>query len=53
MGYSNTYVGSYEFVEFAAEANVQYDIVIKFGKWWNASTYYAISWNFDDYTSAD
>lgn len=53
VGYSNTYVGSYEFVEFAAEANVQYDIVIKFGKWWNASTYYAISWNFDDYTSAD
>lgn len=53
MDYSNTYVGSYEFVEFAAEPGVQYDIKVKFSKWWNPSTYYAISWNFDDYTSAD
>ena len=55
MGYASVTASSnWEAVEFAADANTQYDIKIYVYNWNSpsTSTYYGIAWNFDDYTSS-
>lgn len=50
-GISNTTNGNWEFVEFVAEPDHVYRVEIVAYNWFNASTYYGIAWNFDEYAA--
>jgi len=49
VAYSDTYASNYEFIEFAADANTEYDIKVYAYHWFGSSTYFGLSWLFSTY----